>query len=262
MTNPDERILVTEAGDVKGVGSYKLADGRTFEVVYDDEPGSPLGDDPDALQIYHWSSKYDLGRKVERGAFERLGELEEDAKRLGGEVTALQANANSLEYEDECALENKSADLEHIKDEIENLKDLFPDGAITLNLYIYDHSGVAYSLNGFSCPWDSGQVGYLQVGPACVEAYEQQFNECRDPERKKYGLEGYVRGQLADLIREDYTNYSNGLCYLVLLTERDGQTIGHGDLYTTADLQEFVRSEVLAQKNPSLDTAEVDGPSP
>lgn len=35
--------------------------------------------------------------------------------------------------------------------------------AIILPLYLYDHSGITISTNPFSCPWDSGQVGYVYV---------------------------------------------------------------------------------------------------
>lgn len=34
---------------------------------------------------------------------------------------------------------------------------------IVLPLYLYDHSGIAISLAPFTCPWDSGQVGYVIV---------------------------------------------------------------------------------------------------
>ena len=30
-----------------------------------------------------------------------------------------------------------------------------------LNLYLYDHSGLTINTSGFSCPWDSGQIGYI-----------------------------------------------------------------------------------------------------
>jgi hypothetical protein len=34
---------------------------------------------------------------------------------------------------------------------------------IILPLYLYDHSGITISTGPFSCPWDSGQVGYIYV---------------------------------------------------------------------------------------------------
>ena len=34
-------------------------------------------------------------------------------------------------------------------------------GAVVLPLYLYDHSGITMSTGPFSCPWDSGQVGWI-----------------------------------------------------------------------------------------------------
>lgn len=30
-----------------------------------------------------------------------------------------------------------------------------------LPIYMYDHSGITISTNSFSCPWDSGQIGFI-----------------------------------------------------------------------------------------------------
>lgn len=35
--------------------------------------------------------------------------------------------------------------------------------AIILPLYLYDHSGITMSTGAFSCPWDSGHVGWIYV---------------------------------------------------------------------------------------------------
>ena len=37
------------------------------------------------------------------------------------------------------------------------------DNLIMLPLYLYDHSGITMSVGPFSCPWDSGQVGWIYV---------------------------------------------------------------------------------------------------
>jgi hypothetical protein len=34
---------------------------------------------------------------------------------------------------------------------------------VSLPLYLYDHSGITMKTSRFSCPWDSGQVGYIYV---------------------------------------------------------------------------------------------------
>lgn len=46
----------------------------------------------------------------------------------------------------------------------DGLRQLIEDelhAAICLPLYLYDHSGLTISTNPFSCPWDSGQVGFI-----------------------------------------------------------------------------------------------------
>ena len=35
------------------------------------------------------------------------------------------------------------------------------DEVVALPLYLYDHSGITMNTSGFSCPWDSGQVGWI-----------------------------------------------------------------------------------------------------
>lgn len=37
------------------------------------------------------------------------------------------------------------------------------NAAVILPLYLYDHSGITMNTTGFSCPWDSGQVGFIFV---------------------------------------------------------------------------------------------------
>ena len=47
---------------------------------------------------------------------------------------------------------------------IQELNDLVKrKDVVSLPLYLYDHSGITMSTCPFSCPWDSGQVGYIYV---------------------------------------------------------------------------------------------------
>ena len=39
------------------------------------------------------------------------------------------------------------------------------DGFVFLPLYLFDHSGITMNTSGFSCPWDSGQVGWIFCTP-------------------------------------------------------------------------------------------------
>ncbi len=55
----------------------------------------------------------------------------------------------------------------------EDLKtQLIKDGySLILPLYLYDHSGLHISLAPFSCPWDSGQVGFAVVKQADIDEH-------------------------------------------------------------------------------------------
>lgn len=75
---------------------------------------------------------------------------------------------------------------------------------IILPLYLYEHSGITMSTGSFSCPWDSGQVGFIyctlekaleEWGGADEEA-RAKATACMESEVKAYAsyLEGDVVG--------------------------------------------------------------------
>ena len=47
--------------------------------------------------------------------------------------------------------------------DMEHVRAFLDKHYIVLPLYIYDHSGISMSCGQFSCPWDSGQVGWIYV---------------------------------------------------------------------------------------------------
>lgn len=54
---------------------------------------------------------------------------------------------------------------EHIEN---NLK-----AGVCIPIYLYDHGGITINTEGFACPWDSGQVGYIYVTEAKLK---EQYN--------------------------------------------------------------------------------------
>lgn len=82
---------------------------------------------------------------------------------------------------------------------------------IVLPIYLYDHSGLAFSTTPFSCPWDSGQVGYIyaekrkarewfgvkRLSKKIVERVKQVMKS----ELEVY--EDYVEGRIFGFIIED-----------------------------------------------------------
>ena len=90
----------------------------------------------------------------------------------------------------------------------ENIRDL-----IVLPLYIYDHSGITISTGEFSCPWDSGQFGWV-------------FYDRRND--KNEGYSNYTKAQIIKIMKDtvkyiDY--YVSGQCYYIKIIDKFGEEL-------------------------------------
>lgn len=59
------------------------------------------------------------------------------------------------------------------KNAIDKAWKLLQSHIVILDLYLYDHSGLTMSTSPFSCPWDSGQVGFIY---ATKEDIRKEYN--------------------------------------------------------------------------------------
>jgi len=84
-------------------------------------------------------------------------------------------------------------------------------------LYMYDHSGITISLSPFSCPWDSGQVGWVFVTKtAAVKEFGRKVTK-----EKVYGiiqsevnwLDLYLKGEVYGYKIKDDENNVLDSCY-------------------------------------------------
>ena len=93
-------------------------------------------------------------------------------------------------------------------DEIEEYLKRKYNAKIILPLYLYDHSGITMNTTGFSCGWDSGQVGFIFVDQdTCV---------------KEFG-ENYSREKIVNLLKgevEEYDAYLRGEMYGYRILEK------------------------------------------
>ncbi len=83
---------------------------------------------------------------------------------------------------------------------------------VLLTIYMYDHSGIALNTGGFSCPWDSGPVGYIY----CTK--EKALKECGTIESAMRCMEGEI---------EVYGQYINGSVFGYVLEEGRVCDLGH-----------------------------------
>ena len=66
------------------------------------------------------------------------------------------------------------------------------EGMMILPLYLYDHSGITMNTTGFSCPWDSGQVGWIYADRRRIEAEYGKVTP-ETVEKARQVLEGEVK---------------------------------------------------------------------
>lgn len=91
-------------------------------------------------------------------------------------------------------------------DIFEYLEGRFFNKFIALPLYIYDHSGITINTRGFSCPWDSGQFGWIYTTNEKV---------------KEMGLQKSSREKLIEYIRGEVDTFDQYLrgdvyCYEIM----------------------------------------------
>lgn len=88
--------------------------------------------------------------------------------------------------------------------------------AVTVPVYMYDHSGITLSTSPFSCPWDSGQVGF------CVFTREAILNHFGG-KRLTRGLIAQARNVIEAEVKE-YSAYLEGDCWGYVI-EEDGEVV-------------------------------------
>lgn len=79
------------------------------------------------------------------------------------------------------------------------------DVCVILPLYLYDHSGITMNTTGFSCRWDSGQVGFIYI---TKEKVRQEYGMKRISKEWKEKIESYLVGEV-----ETYDEYLRGDVY-------------------------------------------------
>ncbi|AYP68133.1 hypothetical protein PQE75_gp001 [Bacillus phage vB_BcoS-136] len=111
-------------------------------------------------------------------------------------------------------LEDLAFDLDEsleqdVIEEMENeaLLDVISRFAVILPLYLYDHSGITMNTTGFSCHWDSGQVGWTYA------THGEIINEYGSLELDK--AEALLKSEV-----ETYDQYLTGEVYGFVLEEK------------------------------------------
>lgn len=90
-------------------------------------------------------------------------------------------------------------------------------GIVILPLYLYDHGGITMSTGAFSCPWDSGQVGYIYATREMILA---NWNRKR--------LDKALTQRAAELLKSEvaeFDKYITGEVYGYAVEDDDGKVL-------------------------------------
>lgn len=112
--------------------------------------------------------------------------------------------------------------------------------AVILPLFLYDHSGITMNTTGFSCRWDSGQVGYIY---ALKEDIKREYGV------KKVGkkLREMIEKRLISEV-DVYDSYIQGNNYGFIVKDENGIEVEScwgfiGGDFTTNGMKEAVPQE-------------------
>lgn len=84
---------------------------------------------------------------------------------------------------------------------------------IILPLYLYDHSGLTMNTTGFSCPWDSGQVGFIFISK---KKMLEEYGGKKITQKLIERVTKYLVGEV-----ETYDQYLSGDVYGYRITDTD-----------------------------------------
>ena len=104
-------------------------------------------------------------------------------------------------------------------------------------IYMYDHSGVTISTTPFSCPWDSGQIGFILISreTALKENYSKRIDK-----KIKTWAEKYIQASI-----KEYDQYLTGDVYGYIIKDENEEEINacwgfYGLNYTIKQAKEFI----------------------
>ena len=183
----------------------------TLQILHDEDAPNPREDRDNLGTMVCFHRRYNLGNKHgfnEPSDFflslleEKLGDTEaaeEKYKELAGEIDIAIYKRSHGTY-------RKAVD--------DNILDFLSDSYAVLPLYLYDHSGITINTTGFSCTWDSGQIGWIY---ASHEDIKKEYGEVTPETIQK--AENLMRSEV-----KEYDYYLTDQCYGFRLFENGEET--------------------------------------
>lgn len=153
-----------------------------LKIIQDNDARCPRVDMDNLGTMVCWHSRYDLGDK--------------------------HSYNEPREFIEELVCDILNVDQEEIEEsDMEDLIGMLEKEIAILPLFLYDHSGITMNTTGFTCRWDSGQVGWIYI------TAEDIINEYGSLDIEK--AKSYLKAEV-----ETYDMYLRGDIYGYVLEEK------------------------------------------
>jgi hypothetical protein len=115
---------------------------------------------------------------------------------------------------------------------------------------MYDHSGITIRTSPFSCPWDSGQIGFIYATPERIREF---YGVKRITAKVKADVLKHLHGEI-----ETYDKYLTGEVYRYLIIDPDGNDVDSCSGYYSepkeiiTECKSFIDSEIARREKEEL----------
>lgn len=190
--------------------------GHNIKIEYDEYPENPREAWDNFGHMICFHSRYDLGDKHNHSnpidfCTDLLSDLtEENLQKILLSIEGLNEEDKEEIKEDPVYFMESNIG----PDDIDFCLNALSDHFVMLPLFLYDHSGITMNTSGFSCPWDSGQVGIIYVSNEEIV--------------KEFGKGKKAREKAANLLRsevEAYDRFLTGQVFGFVVEDEDGEYI-------------------------------------
>lgn len=187
--------------DCNVVEKFELKDGNILKIVYDEYAENPLT----------WTTPKERRATFVMAHRRYMFADEEDSRLFRKNIDY----ANDMDelfsyYIAENFLGYSYTRFPLEDEDLNTIADWIDTYLVVLPVYMYDHGGITINTTGFSCPWDSEQIGFIY-------AFKKDFKQGEDI--KAY-LEGvikevnyYIEGNVYGYIVEDKEGNQIDSCY-------------------------------------------------
>lgn len=148
------------------------------------------------------------------------------------------------EFLEGLAEEFTNLDMEKLWDKTDKqLMEIIQKYAIILPLYTFEHGAITMNTTGYSCRWDSGQVGWIYVERRRIR---EEYSVKRIGKQLKARIEDYLRNEV-----KTYAQYLEGDVYGFIIEDKEtGNQIDscwgfYGTDYLENGMAEYVGDEYL-----------------